>query len=109
MGELRLTTLTTHTIRGELYEVPLDEVMAIGAGLTAAAAVGLGAIAAARASKTALQEAASATPQDRLNMVKTFLEGLGPEAQAKLIESIDIAGIVQEALVAGSILPDEVG
>ena len=109
MTELRLTSLTTHTINGEIYEIPLDEVLAIGAGLTAASVFGLTAIAAAREQKLRQQEQAERTPADRilqLQALSTVIQAMGTAGS----ENLDaIANIVKEALMTGSILPDEIG
>lgn len=95
--------------------ISAQEIGLIGASLIAAGTAGIGARQALKSIELMRSEFAEETPESRaqkleiLRMtVKDILKEIGPEAQGKLIESLDAAGILKEVFVVGSILPDEV-
>ena len=85
-GEIRLSN--GFGVIEDIGSIPLDEILALGAALTAAATVGIAALAAEETSQTIQSEVAEYTPQDRLDLFMGYLDKMGPEAQAELVKAI---------------------
>ena len=85
-GELRLTN--GFGIIEDLDGIPLDEILALGAALTAAATVGIAALAAEETRQTIQSEVAEYTPEQRTELLRQFFGGLSPEAQTEFAKAI---------------------
>jgi len=106
-GEKRLTN--GFGMFDDISDIPLDEIMALGAALTAASAIGLAAIEAMEERALRRAEKAEVTPADKILMVQALndtLTSLGTMSKDALEGT---ASLMQEIGVFGSILPDEVG
>ena len=84
-GEKRLTN--GFGIMEDFGDIPLDEILALGGALVAAATVGLAAMSTMEVKTVYLNEQRELTPADRQARLESLLRNLGPAAQGKLIES----------------------
>lgn len=100
MTDLRLTSVLSYKKDNEVFEVPVDEIVAVGAGFTAAAAAGAAMLTALKQLELMRSETREMTPQDRLNQMMLFMDKLGPEAQAKALETA-LPSIVELIGLAG--------
>ena len=85
-GEIRLSN--GFGIIEDIGSIPLDEILALGAALTAAATVGIAALAAEETREAVTAEAVEYTPQQRTDLMIGMMEKVGPEAQAELVKAI---------------------
>lgn len=106
-GEKRLTN--GFGIWDDIGDVPIDEIMALGLAISAAAATGLALDAIIETRKLQIREAGEETPESRYNklMAIVALVQASGGASKELLEGA--AKVVEEALVVGSVLPDDVG
>lgn len=102
-GEKRLTN--GFGILEDLDDIPLDEIMALGVGLSAAAATALVMLEA----LSRINMSADERLQRAELRVKQNQAMLDFQAQTQRDATTGIANILKETFVAGSILPDKIG